>query len=352
MELPVMNMDGQEVNRRELPAVIFEADVNRGLMHQALVRQLANARLGTHKTKGRSEVRYSTAKIYRQKGTGRARHGSRRAPIFVGGGVAHGPRPRDYSKKMPRQMRRAALRSALSVKAESGDIVLVDEIAMAAPKTKEMALLVSGCVQRFDCYEFSKNRIERAKKTAAKYGVAERMSFHRADAFESKKRYDLVYWNNALHHMMDVRRAVEWSSARLVGGGCFAMDDYVGPTGFQWDDLHLHYANAFRERLSDDFFARVGEKPIARILRRRDPKKLWARDPSEAADSGNIMSAVREYFQDAEIVYTGGAIYHTALNGILQNIDEDSEVLDEALALDDFMIRIGYSNYAVAISHC
>lgn len=142
MEVPVLNMNGEEVNQIDLPAEIFEAKINRGLMHQALVRQLANARLGTHNTKSRGEVRFSTRKIYRQKGTGRARHGSRRAPIFVGGGIAHGPKPRDYTKKMPRQMRRAALRSALSVKAGAGDIVVLDEVAMERPKTREMVALM------------------------------------------------------------------------------------------------------------------------------------------------------------------------------------------------------------------
>ena len=90
MELPVYNMAGEQVSTLELPAGIFEANINRDLMHQALVRQLANARLGTHKTKTRSEVNRTTAKVYRQKGTGRARHGSRKAPIFVGGGKAEG----------------------------------------------------------------------------------------------------------------------------------------------------------------------------------------------------------------------------------------------------------------------
>lgn len=146
MEATVLNMDGQEVNHLDLPADIFEAKVNTGLMHQALVRQMANARQGTHKAKGRGEVRYSTAKIYRQKGTGRARHGSRRAPIFVGGGVAHGPQPRSYRKDMPRQMRRAALRSALTVKAQNDDLVLLDEIEMSQPKTKEMVALLQRLV--------------------------------------------------------------------------------------------------------------------------------------------------------------------------------------------------------------
>lgn len=142
MKVPVYNMSGQEVDHIELPASVFEAKINRGLMHQALVRQLANARLGTHKAKGRSEVNRTTAKIYRQKGTGNARHGSKRAPIFVGGGVAHGPQPRKYTKKMPRRMRRAALCSALSVKAGNGDLILLDEVSLSAPKTREMAALV------------------------------------------------------------------------------------------------------------------------------------------------------------------------------------------------------------------
>lgn len=143
MKVPVYNTAGEEVDNVELPETIFEAKVNRGLMHQALVRQLANARLGTHQAKGRSDVNRSTAKIYRQKGTGNARHGSRRAPIFVGGGVAHGPQMRKYKKDMPRKMRRAALRSALTVKAANGEIVLLDQLSLEAPKTKEMVALLN-----------------------------------------------------------------------------------------------------------------------------------------------------------------------------------------------------------------
>lgn len=138
MKVSVMNMIGQEIGAVELPAGIFEAKVNRDVMHQALVRQLANARRGTHKAKSRSEVNLTGAKWYRQKGTGRARHGSKSAPILVGGGVAHGPRPRSYAKDMPRKMRRVALRSALSVKAGGGDIILLDKLEMKQIKTKEM----------------------------------------------------------------------------------------------------------------------------------------------------------------------------------------------------------------------
>ncbi|MFN2110307.1 MAG: 50S ribosomal protein L4 [Anaerolineae bacterium] len=138
MLIPVMNMQGEKVDEIELRPDIFEAAVNIPLMHQALVRQLANVRLGTHKAKTRSENNRTKSKWYRQKGTGRARHGSRNAPIFVGGGIAHGPLPRSYKKKMPVKMRRAALRSALSVKAAEQQIVVVDQLAMDAPKTKAM----------------------------------------------------------------------------------------------------------------------------------------------------------------------------------------------------------------------
>ncbi|MCZ7544000.1 MAG: 50S ribosomal protein L4 [Anaerolineae bacterium] len=146
MEVPVLNQNGQQVSTVELPASIFEVEVNPGLMHQAYVRQMANARLGTHKVKTRSENRRSKAKWYRQKGTGRARHGSRNAPIFVGGGVAHGPRPRSYRKDMPRKMRREALRSALSALAADARIVVVDQLQLDAPKTREIASILDALV--------------------------------------------------------------------------------------------------------------------------------------------------------------------------------------------------------------
>jgi large subunit ribosomal protein L4 len=139
MQLLVRNMTGEQVGEVELPAEIFEVPINSGLMHQALVRQLANARRGTHRTQSRGEVNRTKAKWYRQKGTGRARHGSRNAPIFVGGGVAHGPKPRSYKKQMPRKMRRAALRSALSVKAAGTQIVVLDELKMEEAKTRDFA---------------------------------------------------------------------------------------------------------------------------------------------------------------------------------------------------------------------
>jgi large subunit ribosomal protein L4 len=142
MTLPVLDMEGREVRSVELPDEVFGLEPNRPVMHQALVRQLANARQGTHATQTRSEVSRTTKKWYRQKGTGRARHGARTANLFVGGAVVHGPKPRSYEKKMPRRMRRLAVRSALSAKAAAGEVVLLDALSLDAPSTRRMAALI------------------------------------------------------------------------------------------------------------------------------------------------------------------------------------------------------------------
>ncbi len=144
MKIDVKNINGETVEELELRDDVFGVEPNTVVMHQALVRQQANARLGTHSTKTRSEVRGTTAKWYRQKGTGRARHGARTAPIFVGGGQAHKPKPRDYTKKMPRKMRRLALRSALSVKAAAEQVVILDDLAMEQSKTSEMVKILAN----------------------------------------------------------------------------------------------------------------------------------------------------------------------------------------------------------------
>lgn len=144
MKLPVKNLKGEQVSEVELPDDIFAAKISVPLMHQALLRQNANAHLGTHKVKTRAEVNRTTKKVYRQKGTGNARQGSRKAPHWVGGGVAFGPQPRSYNQDMPKQMRRAAIRSALSQKAADQQIVIVESLDMAAPKTKEFAAVMQA----------------------------------------------------------------------------------------------------------------------------------------------------------------------------------------------------------------
>ena len=142
----VYNLLGQKVGQVDLPDSIFNAPINTSLMHQAYVRQMANARLGTHDTKTRHEVSGGGRKPWRQKGTGRARQGSIRAAQWKGGGRVHTPHPHKYTKAMPRKMRRAALRSALSVKAAEQAIVLVDELALPEPRTRLMAQALNTLV--------------------------------------------------------------------------------------------------------------------------------------------------------------------------------------------------------------
>lgn len=143
MQVPLFNQAGEQINTVELRDDIFGLEPNAALMHQALMRQFANARQGTHDTKTRGEVSGGGRKPWRQKGTGRARQGSTRAPHWKGGGVVFGPHPRGYEQKMPKKMRRLALKSALSVKARDNQIRVVDELRLESPRTREMDALLS-----------------------------------------------------------------------------------------------------------------------------------------------------------------------------------------------------------------
>ena len=146
MKVDVVDLKGKKLREVELPAKVFEAPVNLDLMHQAYVRQAANARLGTHDTKVRSEVSGGGRKPWKQKGTGRARQGSTRAAQWVGGGRIHTPHPRSYVQHMPKKMRQAALRSALSAKAAEAGIVVVDDLDLKEPKTRLMAETLNNLV--------------------------------------------------------------------------------------------------------------------------------------------------------------------------------------------------------------
>jgi large subunit ribosomal protein L4 len=182
MKVDVYNMMGEKVSKVELPAEIFETQINIDLMHQALLMQLANARLGTHKTKTRSEVSGGGRKPWKQKGTGRARQGSTRSAQWVGGGKIHTPRPRKYTMHMPRQMRRNALRSALSSKASEAGVIIVDVLTLPEPKTRLMAqaldrlvgnasalLLVPEKDTNYDIVSRSTNNLPDAKILMASY---------------------------------------------------------------------------------------------------------------------------------------------------------------------------------------
>lgn len=135
----VVNMLGEQVGEIELSESIFGVEINQHVVYEVVKNQLANKRQGTQSTKTRAEVRGGGRKPWKQKGTGRARQGSIRAPHFTGGGVVFAPKPRDYSYKVPKKVRRLALKSVLTSKVEMGEIIVVDKIDFDAPKTKDMA---------------------------------------------------------------------------------------------------------------------------------------------------------------------------------------------------------------------
>ncbi|MBI2844460.1 MAG: 50S ribosomal protein L4 [Armatimonadetes bacterium] len=140
----LMSTSGEKVGEIELSQRVFGAEPNIPLMHQAVVEELANQRSGTADTKTRGDVTGGGKKPYRQKGTGRARQGTIRAPHYAGGGVVFGPHPRSYEQRMPRKMRKAAIRSALSAKLADGEMVFVDELSLDGISTKKMAEIMSN----------------------------------------------------------------------------------------------------------------------------------------------------------------------------------------------------------------
>jgi len=146
MKVDIVDINGKKVKELQLPASIFEAPVNVDLMHQSFVRQMANAHLGTHETKTRSEVSGGGKKPWNQKGTGRARQGSTRSAQWVGGGKIFTPHMRDYTLKMPLKMRRAAIRSALSVRASENAVMVVENFGIPEPKSKLLAQAVKTLV--------------------------------------------------------------------------------------------------------------------------------------------------------------------------------------------------------------
>lgn len=140
----VYNMSGEQTGEIELDENVFGVEVNQHVLYEVVKNQLANRRQGTHSAKTRAEVRGGGRKPWRQKGTGRARQGSIRAPHWVGGGVTFAPKPRDYSYKVPKKVKRLAMKSALSSKVLNGEIIVLEELTMEEPKTKEMANLLAN----------------------------------------------------------------------------------------------------------------------------------------------------------------------------------------------------------------
>ncbi|OCL27838.1 50S ribosomal protein L4 [Orenia metallireducens] len=143
-ELALYNIDGQKSGNLDLRDEVFSVEVNEHVLHEAVVAQLAAKRVGSAKTKTRGEVAGGGRKPWRQKGTGRARHGSIRSPLWVGGGTTFGPQPRKYNKKLPKKVKKLAVKSALTLKVEEGNLVVVDNFNFTAPKTKEMVSVLKS----------------------------------------------------------------------------------------------------------------------------------------------------------------------------------------------------------------
>lgn len=144
----VVNLKGEKVGEISLADSVFAADINEGLMHDAVVAYLASGRQGTHDTKTRGEVSGGGRKPWRQKGTGRARQGSIRAPQWTGGGTVFGPTPREYAYQLPKKMRRLALKSALSAKVAADELIVLEALTLPEAKTKEMAGVLSALGSR------------------------------------------------------------------------------------------------------------------------------------------------------------------------------------------------------------
>jgi len=203
-KVKVYDMKAKESEDIKLKDDIFNIEPNMGVIHQAVVRQLANKRAGTHSTKTRSEVRGGGKKPWRQKGTGRARQGSIRSPQWVGGGRVFGPKPRDYSQKMPQKMRRLALKSAWSLKIKEKELFVVDELKFKKYKTKNMAGFLNNFRKEKDEkiiliipeYNEKINRITRNIKNT-KLITAERVSV-----------YDLL-WAHKVVTLKDAVKKVE-----------------------------------------------------------------------------------------------------------------------------------------------
>ncbi|MBE0339068.1 50S ribosomal protein L4 [Paenibacillus sp. 28ISP30-2] len=143
-KVALFNISGSQVGEIELNDAVFGIEPNKHVLHDAVVMQLASLRQGTHKVKGRSEVRGGGRKPWKQKGTGRARQGSIRAPQWVGGGTVFGPTPRSYAYKLPKKVRRLAIKSALSSKVIENEIIVLDALTLNGPKTKEFAAILNN----------------------------------------------------------------------------------------------------------------------------------------------------------------------------------------------------------------
>ena len=213
-KIDVYDLKKKRVGELELSDEVFAAEVNEDLLYEVVKAQLASRRRGTHKVKNRSEVAGSTKKLYRQKGTGRARHGSIRAPVYVGGGQNHGPLPRDYGYRPPRKMRVGALKSALSLKLKEGRLVVVDRFELEEAKTKNLA----GVLEKLDVPK-SSLIVDRSDNANLRLS-ARNLASHLFLPPEGVNLYDVLRHE----HLILTRDAVQALEARCAGKGAASAE--------------------------------------------------------------------------------------------------------------------------------
>jgi SAM-dependent methyltransferase len=221
----------------------------------------------------------------------------------------------------------------------------------AGEAAKEIDVVRLGIVEQFDLFELSTVAIETGRQAIVRDGLADRMSFRHGNAFEQVGPYDLVFWNNSLHHMYDVDEAVSWSFNVLRPGGLFVFDEYVGPTRMQFSEYVLDINTLYRRLLSHEYLIDpCSSGQILDAVHNVDVDALLTLDPSEAADSDNILPSIKKHFPDAVIKPTGGCVYHLGLNDILHNLRNDEAEIARALMLDDQLTERGLTQYAVGIA--
>jgi len=201
-KVSVYKMDGTQAGNITLKDNVFGAPVNEAAMHQVVVAQLANRRQGTQSTLSRSEVRGGGAKPWRQKGTGRARHGTTRSPIWIKGGVTFAMKPRDYSQKVNKKMKKMAIRSALSMKAADKDIIVLDNLKLDAPKTKLMAAVLKQ-------FEIGKALVVTLDKDETIVRATNNIQGVKTSAAGSVNVYDLVNYDKLVITKAAVKKVEE-----------------------------------------------------------------------------------------------------------------------------------------------
>ena len=236
LSIDVRTPEGPAGRTVELPADVFDAQVSIPTIHQVVVAQLAAARQGTHSTKTRAEVRGGGRKPYRQKGTGRARQGSTRAPQFVGGGVVHGPKPRDYSQRTPKKMKVAALRGALSDRARNGRIHVVSSLTTAGvPSTKSAVQLLTAISERKHVLVVVERNDELSWKSLRNAQAVHVLSPGQLNTYDVLISDDVVFTESALQAFLAPSPKGRRAKARVVPGSRAA-----GATSPGAPDLSTH----------------------------------------------------------------------------------------------------------------